>query len=216
MPNNVDKISMNINIPRLALTAVVVAVLLPAAKYSMNLQDPTPTQLLVAVCIGVFSSVLCLWLLDAVSMVQFRSSAVSKSIYAAAIISILGTGAGVFQGAFAGRKWPYEGAWTLRVRSNSDDTYVVDHRVVLIHSESADVYWGYSEASFPTSKQTNHAIFAEVVEFAPEDGNLSLLILMPDHEERAVHQAMTSEAKGARFVSKDSDGKYSTTLTRPR
>src|SRR5258708_1191620 len=84
-------------LPRLALMAVVVAVLVPAVNYSVHLTDPTPAQLLVAICIGVFSSVLCLWILDAVNVLRFRSEWVARSIWTAAIVSVLGTGVGVFQ-----------------------------------------------------------------------------------------------------------------------
>ena len=104
-------------LPRLTLMAVVIAVLMPAANYSLRLSDPTPSQLLVAISIGVFSSVVCLWLLDAVSILRFRSEWVSRSVWGAAIVSILGTGVGVFQGAFAERKYPYEVSLLLRFRA---------------------------------------------------------------------------------------------------
>ena len=54
-------------ISELTLMGVVVSIMMPAANYSVRLHDPTPPQLLVAICIAVFSSVVCLWILDAVS-----------------------------------------------------------------------------------------------------------------------------------------------------
>ena len=129
-------------IPRLSLMVVVVAVLMPAVNYSLRLSDPTPSQLLVAICIGVFSSVICLWLLDAVSILRFRSEWVSRSVWGAAIVPILGTGVGVFQGAFAERKYPYEGQWLVRVYSPSENAFVAERQAVLIYSQSTESYWG--------------------------------------------------------------------------
>ena len=51
-------------IPTLALGAMLVAILAPTVMYSTNLRGPTPAELLIAICIAMFSGVLSLWVLD--------------------------------------------------------------------------------------------------------------------------------------------------------
>lgn len=219
MPNDEIEIGgIKYKIPNMALTLMVAALLIPAAQYAIRLDDPTPAQLLVAICISLFSSVVCLWVLDAVSILRFRSEWVSRSIYGAAIASVLGTSVGVYQGAFAERKFPYEGAWILRVHSVADDTFVADHTVVLIHSDSTGTYWGYSETSLDDTEENKKAIAAEVVEFAPESGDIAVRLLLFDGNEIAVEQQLSSEKKEKRYVTKTNETteKYKITLTRPR
>jgi hypothetical protein len=97
------------NLSGIALLLMLASVLLPSAYYSYHLKDPTASQLLIAICIGLFSSLLFLWIMDAVSILRFRAEWVSKSVYGAAIVSILGTSVGVYQQAFSENKYPYEG-----------------------------------------------------------------------------------------------------------
>jgi hypothetical protein len=61
-------INLRLNIAQTALVLMVATVLFLAFRYSMLLQSPMPAQLLVAICIGIFSSVVSLWILDAVSI----------------------------------------------------------------------------------------------------------------------------------------------------
>jgi len=203
-------------IPQLTLMAVVIAVLMPAASYSIRLNDPTPAQLLVAICIGVFSSVVCLWILDAVGLLRFRSEWVARSVWSAAIIAVLGTGVGVFQGAFADRKYPYEGPWVIRVYSPRDKSFVAERQAVLTYSQSAGFYWGYSEASLVTPDNSNKAISAEVVAFDPTKPNVTVRLLFLDGTQTVIEQGLTSEQKGARFQAPSSETELSVTLSRPR
>jgi hypothetical protein len=203
-------------IPRLTLMAVIVAVLMPAANYSFRLSDPTPSQLLVAICIGVFSSVVCLWLLDAVSILRFRSEWVSRSVWGAAIVAILGTGVGVFQGAFAERKYPYEGQWMIRVHSPSEDVFIAERQAVLIYSQPTESYWGYSDTALPVSGSENRAISAEIVEFTPKVPRITVRLLFADGKQTVLEHTLTAEQKGARFRTKDTGAKWSITLARPR
>ena len=96
---------------------MLAGILIPSVVYSLNLKDPTPAELLIAICIALFSSVLFLWILDATSVLRFRSEWIGKSIYGAAIASIIGTSVAVYSDAFSERKYPYEGRWEISISS---------------------------------------------------------------------------------------------------
>jgi hypothetical protein len=72
----------------LAFLLMLAGILLPTVKYAYYLREPSPAQLLVAVCMALFSAVLYLWILDATSILPFRSPWVSSSVYGAAIVSV--------------------------------------------------------------------------------------------------------------------------------
>lgn len=203
-------------LPQLTLMAVVVAVLMPAVNYSIRLHDPTPAQLLVAICIGVFSSIVCLWILDAVGVLKFRSEWVARSVWAAAIVSILGTGVGVFQGAFAERKYPYEGPWAVRVYATSDKSFIAERQAILTYSQSTESYWGYSETSLPTPPQPNKAISLEIVAFDPKKPDVTLRLLFADGKQTVLEQGLTSEQSGVRFRTAASNPDIAISLSRPR
>lgn len=211
--SNVERLGRQI--PQLTLMAVVIAVLMPAANYSIRLSDPTPPQLLVAICIGVFSSVVCLWILDSVGLLKFRSEWVARSVWAAAIASILGTGVGVFQGAFAERKYPYEGSWSVRVYSVTNKTYVAEHQAVMIYSQSNESYWGYSETSLSVPPQPERAISTEIVSFDAKRPRVTLRMIFADGRQTVLEKELISEHKGIRFQSRDSDT-LTITIARPR
>ena len=203
-------------LPQMTLLAVVIAVLMPAANYSMSLSDPTPAQLLVAICIGVFSSVVCLWILDAVSLLRFLSEWVARSVWTAAIVSVLGTGVGVFQGAFAERKYPYEGPWLVRVYSPASKSFVAEQQAVLTYSQSNESYWGYSETSLASPPQPTRAISTEVVLFDPKKPQVTLRLQFADGRQTVIEQALVSEQKGLRFQSPAAANELTITLARPR
>jgi hypothetical protein len=212
--NQVERLGRQL--PRITLMAVVVAVLMPAVNYSIHLSDPTPAQLLVAICIGVFSSVICLWILDAVSVFKFRSEWVARSVWTAAIVSILGTGVGVFQGAFADRKYPYEGPWVVRVYSAVDKSFIAERQAVLIFSQSTESYWGYSETSLVVPPDPNKALSAEIIAFDPKKPRITIRLLFIDGRQAVLEQGLASEQKGLRFQSTATGTEPVITLTRPR
>ena len=100
------------SLPNVALLFMLMGVLMPSVIYSVNLRTPTPAELLIAICIALFSSVLFLWIMDATSVLKFRSEWISKSVYGAAIASILGTSVAVYTDVLVERKYPYEGNGT--------------------------------------------------------------------------------------------------------
>src|SRR5437763_1364461 len=116
---NIPKVGQ---VPGIALTLMLLGILMPTAFYSIKLaqSSPTPADLLVAVCIALFSSVLFLWIMDATGILPFKAAWISKSVYGAAIVSVLGTSVGVYKDYFNARKYPYEGAWQIMLISNAD------------------------------------------------------------------------------------------------
>jgi hypothetical protein len=203
-------------LPNMALQLMVAAILVPAVRYSIGLGDPTPAQLLVAICIALFSSVVCLWILDSVSILRFRSEWVSRSVWGAAIVSVLGTSVGVYQGAFAERKYPYEGAWEFRVLAKDSNSFIADHSVVLIHSETANIYWGYSNTALAGDIAASKAVSAEVTDFLPDQGTITVRLILRDTKELVIKEHLKKDREGKRFVSEKSDSKYDVTLSRPR
>src|SRR5438876_504581 len=113
-------------VPEMALLLMLVAILVPTALYSYHLQKPTPAELLVAISVALFASVLFLWILDATSLLTFRASWMSKSVYGAAIVSILGTSVAVYKDYFTASPHQYEGVWLLTLRQKNDSSDALD------------------------------------------------------------------------------------------
>ena len=202
-------------IPGLVLLAIVVAVLLPAAKYSSNLTDPTPSQLLVAISIGVFSSTLCLWLMDAVGVLAFRSEWVSRGVWGAAVVSILSTGVGVFQGALAERKYQLEGKWEARVISKESDIYLTEVPLVLSYSTSADTYWGYSKTLVTSQQEERKPISIDVIDLNIDALKITYRLRYLNGKEEIYEQPIKLGEKRKNIYSEVPNG-ASFTLSRPK
>lgn len=134
------------SIPTLALLAMLSAILAPTVMYSINLTNPTSAELLIAVCIALFSSILALWILDITAVLPFRAGWVSKSIWGTAIVSILGTSVGVYKNSFSMHAHPFEGKWEISIWRPMDGELVDRRELVLMYSSSAETYWGFSDA----------------------------------------------------------------------
>jgi hypothetical protein len=194
----------------IVITLIVAAVLLPAARYSFGLVSPKPSELIVAICIAVFSSLLCLWLLDVTGVFPFRSVWVSRSVYGAAVVAILGTTVGVYQGAFSDRKYPLEGAWEVEL-ADKEGVVFAHKNVMLIHSESSDDYWGYSDF---TPKDTS-ASWIEVRSLNPEVGSIMIRQVSSDGTAKEA-TAKVKLAGSKRRIEPVGDGDaIRVTLTRP-
>jgi hypothetical protein len=194
------------DVPSLALTLMLAGVVLPSVFYSYRLIDPTPSELLVAICIALFSSIVFLWILDAVSILRFRSEWVSRSIYGAAIASVLGTSVAVYKDAFTTRKYSYEGGWQLQITPQTQAADV-SLPILLMFSEQSDVYWGYSE--FHPSKDPEGTVWVQVTAFAPKGvkANVSIRLISSSGREKIVSaEDLKSEHKGKLFYGLLNDG----------
>ncbi len=169
-----DMYSVSITkVPGTAITLIMAAILLPAAFYGFNLMmaRPTPADVLVSICISLFSAVLFLWILDAVSILPFRSQWVSKSIYGAAIVSVLGTSVAVYKDYFAARKYPYEGSWVFQYL---DAAELKRTNLIMLYSDQSGAYWGYSELDNADPKDKDPIIWVKVDEFDPNKREIRL------------------------------------------
>jgi hypothetical protein len=186
-----------LRISEMALLLMLAGILFPAATYSYKLHDPTPAQLLVAICITLFSGVVFLWILDATSVIRFRSEWVSRSIYGAAIVSVLGTSVAVYKDAFGARPYPYEGRWQLVVLQPPANKILANHNLLLIFSESAGEYWGYSELA-PKDSSSDKAAWVEVLDFTPQDRNLKLRLVSQTGSETIIQSKLVAIGKSLR------------------
>lgn len=202
-----------LSLPNVSLLLMLTAIVIPAAIYSINLRDPSPAQLLIAICIALFSSVVFLWILDATSILRFHSPWVSKSVYGAAIVSVLGTSVAVYQDAFAARKYPYEGGWQLTVLREKDEKFLADNTVSLVYSESAGFYWGYS--NFARHGESEKASSLEVKEFSLQACNLIVRLWFLDGSEKVITTTCKVERQ-SRQVKATTKGEPSYMLTLAR
>ncbi len=208
---NIPKLAQ---VPSIALTLMLLGILLPTAFYSFKLaqSSPTPSDLLVAVCMALFSSVLFLWIMDATSILPFRASWISKSVYGAAIMSVLGTSVAVYKDYFNTRKYPYEGAWNVVLTSNASPNSPIEFPVILTYSEAAGAYWGYSNL---VPKSQSSIIWAEVTDLAPDEKALELKVYLSDGTQHTYKWPIGVERKGKLFKSVKEDASFSLELRRP-
>ncbi len=195
-----------LKISEMALGLMLLGILVPAAFYAFRLHDPTPPQLLVAICISLFSSVVFLWILDSTSILRFRSEWVSRSVYGAAIVSVLGTSVAVYKDAFATKAYPYEGRWQVTVSDPTSNKLIANHSVVLSFSDSAGEYWGYSEF-IPASSPSDRAAWVEVLSFLPDDGSLILRLVSQSGSETVIH-AQLAEIRPKKMLKSKASDKY--------
>jgi hypothetical protein len=179
-----------------ALLLMLVGILLPAAAYSFRLNKPTPSELLVAISVGLFSSVLFLWILDATSLLTFRASWMSKAIYGAAIVSVLGTSVGVYKDYFQSSKYPYDGVWHLSLK-RSADAEPIECLLLVAYSRNAEKYWGYSNlaTTLNTENKTKVTYWFELIDYVPEESKARFRVVGSDGSERTIEQSLKSERK---------------------
>lgn len=193
-------------IPALAVSLMLVAILVPSVKYSFSLNDPTPPEILVAISIGLFASVLFLWILDATSILPFRAPWISKSVYGAAIVSILGTSVGVYKDFFAERKHPFEGEWILTIMEDKKSEPLANQSLILMYSESADFYWGYSDYN---GTGNDGSIWFQVEKFTPEDGKIDVYLYLANNTKMTIKRTLQSIRHNKGFVfSEKTDSTY--------
>jgi hypothetical protein len=182
------------SIPTIALGLMGAGILLPSAKYSLDLNKPSPAEILVAICIALFSGLLFLWILDATGILSFRSEWVSRSVYGAAVVSILGTSVGVYKDAFSPIRGPLEGRWDLLIKPAEAQTYE-KYALLLSFSSNARTYGGYSR--FEASADI---VAVEVTDFDPTSQNLTLTMFAKTGERLSKNLHLTNAGTN-RFAS---------------
>jgi hypothetical protein len=187
------------SIPTIAFGLKLIGILLPTAKFSLDLKEPSPPQLLIAICIALFSAVVFLWILDATSLLRFRAEWVGKSIYGAAIASVLGTSVAVYKDAFSERKYPYEGRWEVQIRK--DGQLIANNQLIMMYSDSAETYWGFSD--FKPSQQALDIVarWVRVNDFDNKSGKINLSYLDNEGREEIIAMSLISKRNGELFTS---------------
>jgi hypothetical protein len=191
-----DIAGTNQKVTRTALLLMLVGILLPAASYSMRLTNPTPSDLLVAISVGLFSSVLFLWILDATSLLTFRAVWMSKAIYGAAIVSVLGTSVGVYKDYFQSSKYPYDGVWHLSLK-RSAEAEPIECSLLVAYSKNAEKYWGYSNLVIVAGGEDKPKItyWFELIDYVPNERNARFRVVGSDGSDKTIEQSLNSERK---------------------
>ncbi|MBB4373469.1 hypothetical protein GGD63_006292 [Bradyrhizobium sp. cir1] len=129
--------------------SLAAGILLPSIVYAVVLRPSNPADVLVASSICLFSAIVYLWTLHATSIVPFRDPWMSKSIFGAAIVAILGTCTAAVATQLSASPHPREGTWEIRLRRVDPNTQnrscVWDGKIILAYSSSRSSYVGYAE-----------------------------------------------------------------------
>jgi hypothetical protein len=198
-----DRYSLSIEkIPGTAVTLIMAAILLPAVMNAMRLASgrPTPADLLVAICISLFSGVIFLWILDAVSILKFRSEWLSKSVYGAAIVSVLGTSVAVYKDYFATRKYIYEAPWALEY---TEKDYLKRAQMIILYSDHAGAYWGYSDFDSSDQKGDDPIVWIKIDELDPTAKEIMLQLYRKSGKTQVEKYPLTIERDNKLIISDD-------------
>jgi hypothetical protein len=203
-------------IPEAALALMLLGILFPTAFYAFHLAQgsPTPADLLVAVSISLFASVLFLWIMDATDILPFKAAWISKSVYSAAIVSILGTSVAVYKDYFNAHKYPYEGPWQVVLTNSTDSTHPIEFSTILTYSENGGRYWGYSNL-ISMAQEPATIVWAEVTDFVPEEKTIQLRVHLRDGTQRLYDWPLDVSRKGRFLKSKQPSSGFTVELRRP-
>lgn len=202
------------SIPTIAFGLMLVGILIPTAKYSFSLTDPSPSELLIATCMALFSGVVFLWILDSTSLLRFRSEWVSKSIYGAAISSVLGTSVAVYQEAFTDRKYPYEGRWEIQIEY--DIKLIASKSLILMYSSVSESYWGYSDFNPIKDKDDLSASWLKVDEFDNKSGEIRISYYESDGTKSLINTKLQIKRNGKLLVQTQINTMHKIRLYRPQ
>jgi hypothetical protein len=201
-------------IPEMALLLMLIGILVPTAMYTIRLSSPTPAQLLVAISIALFASVLFLWIMDATGLLVFRAAWISKAIYGAAITSILGTSVAVYKDFFYDSKYPYEGAWQVELTDTNAPTSPLEFSFVIAYSESGQRYWGYSNL-ISRSADPKAVVWVEATDIAPEENSAELRLHFGDGTQRIYKWPVELQRRGRYLKSSTASSGFTLEMRRP-
>jgi hypothetical protein len=137
--------------------SLAAGILFPSVWYALVLRPISPSDVLVASSICLFSSIVYLWTLHSISIVQFRDPWMSKAIFGAAITAILASSAATFKAQLSMNPFPLEGTWDLKLERKTEQTEptgpttkaqtlcVWAGKVIVAYSPAKNSYVGYAE-----------------------------------------------------------------------
>jgi hypothetical protein len=146
-PQTKDLIRARRRLPTIALSVMLIALLLPTLSFSMRRTPASVTELVAITSVTLLASVLSLWIMDAIGLLQFRYPWMSKTIYTATIASLLAVSVSIYKSSSDSRRFPYEGPWRVRIIPVAPNGQAVDTEMILAYSEAGNYYWGFSRHS---------------------------------------------------------------------
>jgi hypothetical protein len=99
--------------------AFATGILFLSILYGLLLRPRLPADVLISYGMSLFSCIVYLWTLHAISVITLRDSWMSKAIFGAAITGILGASVAIYKN-FGGNTFPFEGLWDFRLQQNVD------------------------------------------------------------------------------------------------
>jgi hypothetical protein len=149
------KIQADAAIVRVAIVAMLIGIMAPPLVnvwQAFRQGSLTPVQVITAVCMSVFASVLVLWILDATRLRAFPSNWMSRAIWALAISSILSAGIGMWKGQFTDRANPFDGLWKVSCWTDSGEQIADAEELIFAYNKPAHRYQGFSSYHFANDK----------------------------------------------------------------
>lgn len=203
------------SIPSIALVMMIAGILFPAVYYSSQLRNATPAQLLIAICVSLFASVIYLWILDATGILIFRKEWISKSVYGGAIVSVLGTSVAVYKDYFDEDKYPLRGKWGISIIDKSKNL-LSENELIMGYSKNSSVYYGFSNF-IPHSSDTSFISYVEVKKLSPDDNYIIYQLGHSNGRVEAFKNSFTlSKNLSQILINADStSANYSVVISRP-
>jgi hypothetical protein len=126
--------------------SLAAGILFPSVLYGVLLRPRSASDVLVASSVCLFSSVVYLWTLHAISVITFRDAWMGKAIFGAAITAILGTSAVIYKSALSD-SFPFAGKWDMALqRVVGDNTNCVwSGKILLVNNNNTNTYTGLAE-----------------------------------------------------------------------
>jgi len=190
-----------------ALILMLAIILIPSLWFSIRLlfNPSKASDIVLAISVGTFASVIYLWILDATSILPFRSPWTSKAVWMVAISTILSTSAAIYRGYFAEDRYPYQGVWEVTYQDNSIQFTLP---TVISYSESSSTYQGYTGIQkVPTGIRyfnggdCSQYFSIEIVDFNPDKNYIIFRRHVEDNSEE-IRRDLTIEREGKLIESK--------------
>ncbi|HEY8095767.1 MAG TPA: hypothetical protein VIE65_06680 [Methylobacter sp.] len=120
-------------------------ILFPPIIYAFGHWPRSASDVVVNISVCLFSSVVYLWTLHAISIITFRDTWMGKAIFGAAITGILGTSAMIYRSQLlSSDSYPLSGKWNLELKRIVDDNNpcVWNGDILVVNDISAGYYIG--------------------------------------------------------------------------
>jgi hypothetical protein len=119
-------------------------ILFPPIIYALSHWPRSASDVVVNISVCLFSSVVYMWTLHAISIITFRDTWMGKAIFTTAITSILGTSVMIYKDQLSSEHYPLSGKWGVDLKRIIDDNNncVWSGDIIIAHNISSDSYIG--------------------------------------------------------------------------